>query len=38
MNKYKTNFNRNHYRDLKIFIRKQDFIIFAAKNLKILKI
>ena len=37
MNKCKTNYNRNHYRRLKIFFQKQDFVIFAANNLKIFK-
>lgn len=38
MDKDKTNHERNHYRRTEIFFRKQDFVIFAAYNLKILSI
>jgi FKBP-type peptidyl-prolyl cis-trans isomerase SlyD len=35
--KYKTIFNRNHYRNLKILFCKWNYVIFAANNLQIFK-
>jgi len=34
-NKCKTIFILNHYRSSKIFFHEEDFVIFAANNLKI---